>query len=194
MGHQKLSSLYTFTRGCSGKRTSHERKTSEAPHIRRQSVSHRENPSIASSFPARFPFSSCYCEKWRDPGNHVGGWSIKVKSKRCWSIIWQTFPTGSSPVSPLLIIFCQKKSLHRHNPGNNFLKYGTRYQYSPIDHTMTTEYIILKCLNIEPLHPNISLHILLTVLYTFPKVLTRRICLIIKRFPSWWSFLVFSCP
>ena len=26
------------------------------------------------------------------------------------------------------------------------------------------------------LHPNISLYILYTVLYTFPKVLTRRIC------------------
>ena len=27
------------------------------------------------------------------------------------------------------------------------------------------------------LHPNISMHILHTVLYTFPKELTRRICL-----------------
>ena len=27
-----------------------------------------------------------------------------------------------------------------------------------------------------PLHPNISIHILHTVLYTFPKVLMRRIC------------------
>ena len=44
----------------------------------------------------------------------------------------------------------------------------------------TTKCIILKCLNINPLNPNISLHILLTVLYTFPKVLIRRFCLIIK--------------
>ena len=29
-----------------------------------------------------------------------------------------------------------------------------------------------------PLHPNISVHILHTVLYTFPKVLMRRICFI----------------
>ena len=50
---------------------------------------------------------------------------------------------------------------------------------------LITEYIIIKCPDINPFHPNISLHILLTVLYTFPKVLTRRICLIIKRFPSW---------
>ena len=34
---------------------------------------------------------------------------------------------------------------------------------------------------VNPLHPNISLHILYTVLYTFPKVLTRRICLTIMR-------------
>ena len=34
----------------------------------------------------------------------------------------------------------------------------------------------------NPLHPNISMHILLTVLYTFSKVLARRICLTIKRF------------
>ena len=33
----------------------------------------------------------------------------------------------------------------------------------------------------NPLHPNISMHILHTILYTFPKVLTRRICLPIKR-------------
>ena len=35
---------------------------------------------------------------------------------------------------------------------------------------------------LNPLHPNISMNILLTVLYTIPKVLTRRICLLIKRF------------
>ena len=35
---------------------------------------------------------------------------------------------------------------------------------------------------VNPLHPNISMHILHTVLYTFPKVLTRRICLPIKSF------------
>ena len=32
------------------------------------------------------------------------------------------------------------------------------------------------------LHPNISMHILLAVLHTFPKVLTRRICFTIKSF------------
>ena len=30
---------------------------------------------------------------------------------------------------------------------------------------------------LNPLHPNISMHILHTVLYIFPKLLTRRICL-----------------
>ena len=45
---------------------------------------------------------------------------------------------------------------------------------------------------LNPLHPNISIHNLHTVLYTFPKVLTRRICLTIKSFFSWWSFPLFS--
>ena len=34
------------------------------------------------------------------------------------------------------------------------------------------------------LHPNIRMHILHTVLYTFPNVLARRICLTMKRFFS----------
>ena len=38
---------------------------------------------------------------------------------------------------------------------------------------------------INPLQPNISMHILHTVLYTFLNVLTRRICLTIKSFFSW---------
>ena len=46
-----------------------------------------------------------------------------------------------------------------------------------------------------PLHPNISKHILHTVLYTFPKVLTRRICLPIKIFFSDWPspFMTLMC-
>ena len=35
---------------------------------------------------------------------------------------------------------------------------------------------------LNPLHPNISMYILHTGLHTFPKVLTRRICLLIKGF------------
>ena len=34
----------------------------------------------------------------------------------------------------------------------------------------------------NPFHPKISLPFLHTALYTFPKVLTRRICLPIKNF------------
>ena len=39
----------------------------------------------------------------------------------------------------------------------------------------------------NPLHPNISMHILHTFIYTFPKVLTRRICLAIVATPSKYS-------
>ena len=38
---------------------------------------------------------------------------------------------------------------------------------------------------ISPLYPNLSTYILHTVSYTFPKVLTRRICLTIKSSFSW---------
>ena len=41
---------------------------------------------------------------------------------------------------------------------------------------------------INPLYPNISRHILHSILYTFPELLTRRICLKIKSFISCWSF------
>ena len=48
--------------------------------------------------------------------------------------------------------------------------------------TLTSVCILSKLFS---LHPNISMHTPQTVLYTFPKVLTRRKCLIIKRFFSW---------
>ena len=44
------------------------------------------------------------------------------------------------------------------------------------------DFIFLFIFN--PLHPNISMHILHTVLYTFPKVLTGRICLINQELPQ----------
>ena len=38
---------------------------------------------------------------------------------------------------------------------------------------------------IYPLDPKVIMHILHTVLYTFPKVLTRRFSLLIKSFFCW---------
>ena len=43
----------------------------------------------------------------------------------------------------------------------------------------------------NPLHCNITVHILLPVLFTFLKVLIRRICSTIKSFFSSWSFPLF---
>ena len=39
-----------------------------------------------------------------------------------------------------------------------------------------------ECHQVNPLHPNISMQTLHSMLYTFPKGLTRRICLTIKSF------------
>ena len=51
-------------------------------------------------------------------------------------------------------------------------------------------------LNLSTLYSlsSLCINFLYTVLYTFPKVLTRRICLIIKSCFSWWSFPSFSWP
>ena len=54
---------------------------------------------------------------------------------------------------------------------------GNAYLYlqgTDRDKSSSTEY------GFNPLHPNISIHSLYTFLYTFPLVLTRRICLAIK--------------
>ena len=47
---------------------------------------------------------------------------------------------------------------------------------------------------LNPLHLNIRMHILQTVLYMFPYVPAKRICLTNKSFFSWLSFPVFSWP
>ena len=50
----------------------------------------------------------------------------------------------------------------------------------------------LVVMSLNPLHPNIIMHNLPTVVYTFPKVLTRRICLTIKSFFSGQSLPLLS--
>ena len=47
------------------------------------------------------------------------------------------------------------------------------------------ELTIITSRGVNPLHPNIIMHILHTVLHTFPKVLTRRISLTIKSLFRW---------
>ena len=44
---------------------------------------------------------------------------------------------------------------------------------------------VTQNLPVNPLHPNISMYILHTVLHSFPKRLTRRICVTIKGCFSW---------
>ena len=73
----------------------------------------------------------------------------------------------------------------------NFSRMNTKVSVSSSDfclsfwHTSNMVHIRLDPLDgvpemtiriLKPLHSNISMHILHTVLYTFPKVLTRRIC------------------
>ena len=65
-------------------------------------------------------------------------------------------------------------------PSYSCIKRSWIRPYSFTSCSKTGRYAIQSCVcRLNPLHPNISMHILHTVLYTFPKVLTRRICLII---------------
>ena len=66
-------------------------------------------------------------------------------------------------------------------------KLYTQYEYWQYNWRGQT---VVDCV-MNPLHPNFSMYILHTVLYTFPKVLTRRIWLTIKSFLGWWSFHLF---
>ena len=52
-------------------------------------------------------------------------------------------------------------------------------------HFINKESPLNSFVELSPL--KIYIHILHTVLYAFSKLLTRRICLIIKSFYSWWS-------
>ena len=54
------------------------------------------------------------------------------------------------------------------------------------------KFLLLKSKQFNSLHPNINMHILHTVLYTFLKVLTRRICLTVAGFYNCGSFPQFS--
>ena len=63
---------------------------------------------------------------------------------------------------------------------------------SPTTFKLCAEQSTIQKGYLNPLHPNIIMHIFHTVLYTFPEVLTWRICLTIKSLFSWRSFLLFS--
>ena len=83
------------------------------------------------------------------------------------------------------------------------------FTFSPIGHCNSSSLVLIfvthagsvpsiKFLHVlwtlNPSHPNISMHILHTVLFTFPNVMKRRICLTIKRFFSRLSSPLFSWP
>ena len=62
----------------------------------------------------------------------------------------------------------------------------------PLANYHRKKFLPLKSKQFNSLHPNINMHILHTVLYTFLKALTRRICLAVAGFCSCGSFPQFS--
>ena len=101
----------------------------------------------------------------------------------CIKILGKKNSPSLSP-TPQIILVSNSPRLHKLHLTRQPLQLQLGYQYR------TT--VKMKVRN--PLHPNISMHILHTVLYTFPEELTRRICVTIKIFSGWQSFPLFSCP
>ena len=63
------------------------------------------------------------------------------------------------------------------------LKFPVTFSYSALEVSLRIYFyrnkVTCHYTHFNPLHTKISMHILHNVLYTFPKVLTRRICLTI---------------
>ena len=62
----------------------------------------------------------------------------------------------------------------------------------PLANYHRKKFLLLKSKHFNSLHPNINMHILHTVLYTFLKARTRRICLTVAGFCNCGSFPQFS--
>lgn len=78
-----------------------------------------------------------------------------------------------------------------HNPNNiSYWKYNLVQLKSP-QKSQTQIFHTITCIN--PLHPDISTHIIHTVFHTFPWTQIRRISLIIKGCIC-WEFPLFSLP
>ena len=76
-----------------------------------------------------------------------------------------------------------------------WLSFTINFQLLPVKQLLNVPPLILALMvmvgggvgvgeGLNPLHFNISMHILHTTLYIFPNVLARRICLTIERFFS----------
>ena len=99
-------------------------------------------------------------------------------------------------------LYVQSSSKNRRQQSAYRESFPVIYWYTGQDYDSSIFFIFLNlfvlfCFFLSqfyPLHPDVSMHILITVIYTFPKVLTRRICLAIKSFFSWWSFHLFLWP
>ena len=114
----------------------------------------------------------------------------------------ETFWCGCFSLS-ILVTFCAKNCVHKFLCTRDTLQGGrvedyrmmfTRHLHLLQSYIASNTLLILNWLHdvFNHLHPNISMHILLTVLYVLPYLLARRICLTIKRFFSWLSFPLFS--
>ena len=88
------------------------------------------------------------------------------------------------PTSGVIIILLKNATL----VGHNFLFQGSLKHYlcqSQCHANITFHKILQEYLIISPLHPKINMPILNSILYTFSKMLTKKVCLTINSFFGW---------
>ena len=135
--------------------------------------------------PGKSPFSFVFVLE--NPGKSLfSSINMRLQQSECVAqcIPWKRWKGSSTDF--LLALFWYNQ-LSRINRGLQVKETGKIRKQTKIENSD-------KPFSINPLHSNISMHILHTVLYTFPKVLIRRTFWTIKSFISWWSFPLFSWP
>ena len=114
-------------------------------------------------------------------------WSFKKRnSKEIYAVFMDSY-TNQFILEPSYLLTCWKMR-HIGQAAMNVLRKRNVFQVTTED-TQTNALKKFKkeqaAFRLNLLHPNISMHILHTVLYTFPEVLSRRICLTVRSFFSW---------
>ena len=107
--------------------------------------------------------------------NKKYNWKIKCYHKRH-SYLW----INVSTIYFFLVLVLPRQTWSQ-------LSHSTwRHWETPQSTMLGLVYLYLGFSPLILLHNNISMHILCTVFYLFPTVLTRRICLTIKSSIGWW--------
>ena len=133
-----------------------------------------------------------------DPSSICAAMATKIPTKFFFQVEIDSMITCSDSNRPTM--WCNSNSRNIFPVGccaqNNIqLNLPPGMQYLNTEYFISMFFFVIETImviSLNPSHPNIKLYILHTVVYTFPKKLTGRICLTIKNFFSWRSLPLLS--